>query len=85
MPIPVCIHPISGRIPSTPQYHIIPDPPGAKVGCGGSTVYVLRQVCIAVGSSSRTKDGIYQAKHTPYLHLTAFVSLEGLLLCSKKG
>jgi len=30
-----------GEIPSSVKYHVVPDPPGVKVGCGGSTLVVL--------------------------------------------
>eukprot|EP01064_Diplonema_japonicum_P006871 TRINITY_DN14699_c0_g1_i1.p1 TRINITY_DN14699_c0_g1~~TRINITY_DN14699_c0_g1_i1.p1 ORF type:complete len:546 (+),score=132.55 TRINITY_DN14699_c0_g1_i1:51-1688(+) len=32
------------RIPSQTEYHVIPDPPGRKVGCGGATFYVLDEL-----------------------------------------
>jgi len=29
------------QIPTNIRYHVISDPPGTKIGCGGSTMYVL--------------------------------------------
>eukprot|EP01062_Namystynia_karyoxenos_P020791 TRINITY_DN1786_c0_g1_i1.p1 TRINITY_DN1786_c0_g1~~TRINITY_DN1786_c0_g1_i1.p1 ORF type:complete len:618 (+),score=198.90 TRINITY_DN1786_c0_g1_i1:76-1854(+) len=34
----------AGRIPDQPRYTVVPDPPGRRVGCGGATFYVLREL-----------------------------------------
>ena len=37
------------RIPSSPHYDVIPDPSAAKVGCGGSTMFALREMARKYG------------------------------------
>lgn len=34
----------AGRLPRQPKYIVVPDPPGRRVGCGGATFYVLRDL-----------------------------------------
>eukprot|EP01063_Lacrimia_lanifica_P027235 TRINITY_DN37_c0_g1_i1.p2 TRINITY_DN37_c0_g1~~TRINITY_DN37_c0_g1_i1.p2 ORF type:complete len:564 (+),score=334.12 TRINITY_DN37_c0_g1_i1:64-1755(+) len=45
------------RIPGKGQtdYMVVPDPPGRKVGCGGSTLYVIRDLQARYGEEYKTK------------------------------
>eukprot|EP01133_Synstelium_polycarpum_P004299 gene4299-5021_t len=45
----------NGTIPSFVQYFVIADPPGHKIGCGGSTLYTLSRLDDLLTSESMSK------------------------------